>query len=156
GAKYIDKNIKVLNTYMPSSSSDPFNDPVTGKNLAQQMIDRKSDILFHVAELSGDGVFKAAKENNIFAIGCDSDEDGKYPGTILTSVRVRIDNAVYKVIKDFSEGIFVDGYTLANFNTGGISLTDFTYTKDIIGEKNLEALEKIKQDIISGKIKINE
>lgn len=156
GAKYINKNIKVLNTYMPTSSSNPFNDPVTGKNIALIMNDRGADVIFHIAELTGNGVFEAAKERNFYAIGCDSDEDGKVPGVILTSVRVRIDNAVYKVVDNLINGKFTPGYTMANVKTEGVSLTEFKYTKDIIGKERLEKLEKIRKDIAKGKIIVTE
>ena len=44
--------------------------------------------------------FEAAKENGTYAIGCDVDEDGEMPGTILTSVRVRIDNAITNIVEE--------------------------------------------------------
>ena len=156
GAKYVNKDIKVLNTYMPTSSSNPFNDPVTGKNIALIMNDRGADVLFHIAELTGSGIFEAAKDRKIYAIGCDEDEDEKMPGVILTSVRVRIDNAVYRVVEELIEGIYKPGYTMANVKTDGVSLTEFKYTKDKIGKDNLEKLEKIRKDIANGKIKVSE
>ena len=69
GAQYVQGDIKVLNTYMPTTSSNPFNDPVTGKNIAQMMMDRGADVIMHVAEGSGRGLFEAARENGTFAIG---------------------------------------------------------------------------------------
>lgn len=156
GAKYVNKNIKVLNTYMPTSSANPFNDPVTGKNIALIMNDRGADVLFHIAELTGSGVFEAARDRKFYAIGCDEDEDGKMPGVILTSVRVRIDNAVYRVVEELIAGNYKPGYTMANVKTNGVSLTEFKYTKDTIGKENLAKLEKIRKDLANGKIKVTE
>lgn len=156
GAQYVNPNIKVYNTYMPTTSSNPFNDPATGKNISLLMIDRGADVIMHVAEGTGRGVFQAAEEKGVYAVGCDVDEDGIVPGTILTSVRVRIDNAVYNLVTDFIEGKFKPGYTQANLSNDGVSLTDFHYTRDIIGEAKIARLKKIKDDIISGKIKVSE
>lgn len=156
GAKYVNKDIKVLNTYMPTTSSNPFNDPVTGKNIALIMNDRGADVIFHIAELTGTGVFEAGKDRGFYAIGCDEDEDGKMPGVILSSVRVRIDNAVYNMVEDLINGKFKTGYAMEGFKTKGVSLTDFNYTKETIGGENLKKLESIKKDIILGKILVSE
>ena len=104
GAKYVNKDVLVITSYMPTTSSNPFNDPVTGKNISNLMISRGTDVILQVAEGTGNGVFEAAKEKNIYAIGSDIDQDGEAPGTILTSVRVRIDNAVYSLTKEVLEG----------------------------------------------------
>ncbi len=156
GAQYVEGDIKVLNTYMPTTSSNPFNDPVTGKNIAQMMMDRGADVIMHVAEGSGRGLFEAASENGTYAIGCDVDEDGEIPGTILTSVRVRIDNAVYSLVEDLMVGTFNPGYRMEGLATGAVSLTDFNYTRDIIGKKRLAQLEQIKNDIVAGKIVVSQ
>jgi basic membrane protein A len=156
GAQYVKSDIKVYNTYMPTTSANPFNDPATGKNIALLMMDRGADVIMHVAEGTGRGLFQAAKEKGVYAVGCDVDEDNIVPGTILTSVRVRIDNAVYNLMTDFINGKFEPGYTQANLANDGVSLTDFHYTRDIIGEQNIAMLNKIKNDIINGKIKVSE
>ncbi|WP_321328648.1 BMP family ABC transporter substrate-binding protein [uncultured Ilyobacter sp.] len=156
GAQYVNPKVKVYNTYMPTTSSNPFNDPATGKNISLMMMDRKADVIMHVAEGTGRGLFQAAKERGVYAIGCDVDEDGVLPGTILTSVIVRIDNAVYSLVSDLIKGKFAPGYTQANLASNGVSLTDFRYTKDIIGKEKIAKLNKIKNDIIKGKIKVSE
>ena len=156
GAKYIDKDVMVISSYMPTTSSNPFNDPVTGKNISNLMISRGTDVILQVAEGTGQGVFAAAKEKNIYAMGSDIDQDGEVPGTILTSVRVRIDNAVYNLIKEVRNNKFKEGYRQSGLAENGVSLTDFNYTKKIIGHDKLNLLDKIKKDIISKKIIVSE
>jgi len=156
GAQHINSEIVVLNTYMPTSSTSPFSDPANGKNISQLMIARGADVIMHVAEGSGRGVFEAAKENGTYAIGCDIDEDGKMPGTILTSVRVRIDNAVTNIIEDILAGGFTPGYTMEGLASGAVSLTDFDYTRDIIGSEKLAILKGLEEAIIAGEIVVSE
>lgn len=156
GAKYIDKDVTVISSYMPTTSSNPFNDPVTGKNISNLMISRGTDVILQVAEGTGQGVFAAAKEKNIYAMGSDIDQDGEVPGTILTSVRVRIDNAVYNLIKEVRNDKFKEGYRQSGLAENGVSLTDFNYTKKIIGHDKLNLLDKITKDIISKKIIVSE
>jgi len=152
GAKYVNKDIVVITSYMPTTSSNPFNDPVTGKNISNLMISRGIDVILQVAEGTGQGVFEAAKEKNIYAIGSDIDQDIEAPGTILTSVRVRIDNAVYNLTKEVRDGRFKEGYRQSGLAKNGVSLTDFNYTKKIIGSDKLNKLDKMTKDIISKKI----
>jgi basic membrane protein A len=156
GAKYIDKDVTVISSYMPTTSSNPFNDPVTGKNISNLMISRGTDVILQVAEGTGQGVFAAAKEKNIYAMGSDIDQDGEVPGTILTSVRVRIDNAVYNLIKEVRNDKFKEGYRQSGLAENGVSLTDFNYTRKIIGHEKLNLLDKITKDIISKKIIVSE
>jgi basic membrane protein A len=156
GVKYIDDDTRIFLSYMPTTSSNPFNDPVTGKNIANLMISSGVDVILQVAEGTGQGVFTAAEESNIYAIGSDTDQDGERPGVILTSVRVRIDNAVYNLVKEVREGKFKSGYRQSGLAENGVSLTDFKYTKEIIGEKNINILKKLEKDIITGKIVVPE
>uniref|UniRef100_A0A6A7G9G2 BMP family ABC transporter substrate-binding protein n=1 Tax=Hirondellea gigas TaxID=1518452 RepID=A0A6A7G9G2_9CRUS len=156
GAKYINKDVLVITSYMPTTSSNPFNDPVTGKNISNLMISRGIDVILQVAEGTGNGVFEAAKEKKIYAIGSDTDQDGEAPGTILTSVRVRIDNAVYNLTKEILNGEFKAGYRQSGLAENGVSLTKFIHTKKLIGQEKITRLDKIKKDIISGKIVVPE
>jgi len=156
GAKYVDQDTTVITTYMPTTSSNPFNDPVKGKNISNLMISRGTDVILQVAEGTGQGVFEAAKEKNVYAIGSDIDQDGEVPGTILTSVRVRIDNAVYNLTKEVKENRFREGYRQTGLADNGVSLTDFNHTKKLIGSNKLAKLEKLKKDIISGQIIVSE
>lgn len=156
GAKYVDSDVMVITSYMPTTSSNPFNDPVTGKNISNLMISRGTDVILQVAEGTGQGVFEAAKEKKIYAIGSDVDQDGEVPGTILTSVRVRIDNAVYNLTKEVREDRFKAGYRQAGLADNGVSLTNFNHTKKLIGSNKLAKLDQMKKDIISGKIIVSE
>lgn len=156
GAKYVDPDVMVITSYMPTTSSNPFNDPVTGKNISNLMISRGVDVIMQVAEGTGQGVFEAAKERKIYAIGSDIDQDGEAPGFILTSVRVRIDNAVYDLIKEVRDRKFKEGYRQSGLSENGVSLTDFNHTKKLIGSNKLKKLDQMKKDIVSGKIIVSE
>ena len=88
GAKYINPNIKVLTVYIGGSNA--FNDPASAKTKTETLIQQKADVVYHAAGGSGAGVFQAAKEKNVYAIGVDSDQDDIVPGTILTSMMLTL------------------------------------------------------------------
>ena len=152
GAKYVNPNIKTFSAYVGGNS--PFNDPAKGKEMALSMIDSKADIIYHAAAGSGMGVFEAAKERGIYAVGVDSNQDAVVPGTILTSMLKKVDQAVFTIIKETQEKGFTAGEKDFNLANDGVGITELEYTKDQIGEDKLKRLEEIKADIISGKIDV--
>lgn len=151
GAKYVNKDAKVGVLY--TSGSNPFNDPVRGKENALSLIKQGADVVYHAAGGTGVGVIEAAKESKVFAIGVDSNQDGLAQGTVLTSMIKNVDTAVYNTIKAVKEGTFKAGEQRFGVAENGVGTTDFEFTKDIIGAENIAKLDQIKKDIIDGKIK---
>ena len=153
GAKYINPNIKVLTVYIGGSNA--FNDTASAKTKTETLIQQKADVVYHAAGGSGAGVFQAAKEKNVYAIGVDSDQDDIVPGTILTSMMKYVDVATFNIVKDTLEGKFTNEHHEFGVKENGVGTTDFKNTKDKIGEANIKKLEEIKQDISSGKIVVS-
>lgn len=154
GAKYINPNIDVLISYI--NGSNPWNDPVAAKQLAESLNSKGADVIMHAAGGSGSGLFKAAEEKGFYAIGVDSDQDDIVQGKVLTSMLKRVDNGVYDIIKDLKDGKFEAGVKYIGLAEDGLDTTEFKYTKDIIGKENLDKIAQIKQDIKDGKIKVSD
>lgn len=152
GAKYIKPNIKVLSVY--TTGPNPFNDPVRGKENAISEINQGADVIFHAAGGTGIGVISAAKEKGVYAIGVDSNQDDVAPGTVLTSMIKNVDVAVFDTIKNLKNGKFEPGIALYGVKDDGVGVTDFKYTKDIIGTEKLKTLQNVKKKIILGEIDI--
>ena len=150
GAKYVNPSIKVGSLY--TSGSNPFTDPVRGKENALSLIKQGADVVYHAAGGTGIGVIEAAKEAKVYAIGVDGNQDGLAQGTVLTSMIKNVDIAVYNTIKAVKEGTFKAGEQRLGVAEGGVGTTDFEFTKDIIGAENIAKLEQIRKDIIDGKI----
>ena len=150
GAKYVNPNIKILSVYIGGNNA--WNDPASAKTKTETLIQQKADVVYHAAGASGQGVFQATKEKNVYAIGVDSNQDGIAPGTILTSMMKYVDNAVFNEIKDTLEGKYQPIIQEFGIKEDGVGTTEFEFTKDKIGEENIKKLEQIKQDIKDGKI----
>lgn len=153
GAKYINPDVNILVSYI--NGADSFNDPVAAKQLTEALIAKKSDVIMHAAGASGAGVFKAVSENNVYAIGVDSDQDEEVPGSILTSMIKRVDQGVYESIKSVLNNEFKGGIKSLGIKDEGLGVTEYKYTKDIIGKENIEKINKIIEDIKEGKIKVD-
>jgi len=149
GAKYANPNVEVLVNYAGS-----FGDPGRGRELAVSQNERGADIVYHAAGGTGSGVIDAAVANGFYAIGVDSDQDYMAPGTVLTSMVKRVDLAVYEVIKSVVDGTLEGGVRSFGIQDGGVGTSEFTYTKDLIPQSVLEAIEEAKGKIISGEIKV--
>ena len=154
GAKYVNPNINVLPVFI--NGNNPFNDPQTAKTLSETLVGKKADILFQVAGASGAGVFQAAKEKHVYALGVDSNQDGEEPGVILTSMVKHVDNAIFAIIKDTLEGKFEPGVRRFGLADDGVSTTDFEFTKDVVTPEIQAKLKELAEKIKSGEIKVTD
>jgi basic membrane protein A len=147
GAKFANKKIEILEQY-----SESFTDAAKGKAIANQMISKGVDVVFHAAGAVGDGVIEAAKEKNIMAVGVDRDQNYLAPKNVITSSMKRVDNAIFKVVSDLNVGVFKGGSTLEyGLKDGAVDIAPTT--SKMIPSILLEEVSKIKKEIIAGKIK---
>lgn len=155
GAKYIDPDIKILKSF-----AGTFNDPLKGKELTIAQFSQGADIVMNVASGTGTGILEAAKEQGKYAIGVDLDQDSVYPGSILTSMLKRVDNATYLAIESVVKGTFKGNTTTyLDISNGGVGLTDMSVMKQALGDKFpqdiLDKIAELEAKVKSGEIKVN-
>ncbi|CAN5391529.1 BMP family ABC transporter substrate-binding protein [soil metagenome] len=148
GAKAADPKVQ----FLPAKYTESWDDVSLGKAAALVLFNGGADIVYHAAGRCGIGVIDAAAETNHFAIGVDGDQDGVKPGNVLTSMVKHVDVGVFDLIKDVKDGKFTPGAKVYDLKSGGVGLTDFQFTKDVIGEANIKKVEDVKAKIISGEI----
>lgn len=154
GVKYIDPDINVLASYCGT-----FNDPLKGKELAEAQYSQGADIIYNLGATSGERILETANNLKLYAIGGDINQDGIYPGRILTSELKMNDTATYLMAKAAVEGTFTGGSLRLNVANGGMGVTDMSVMREALGDKFPEDIpEKIKEltkDIIDGNLVIN-
>lgn len=91
------------------TTPEAFRDPAKGKALAISQISSGADVIYHASGTTGHGVFEAARDMGIVAIGVDSDQHDEMPGTVVTSMIKRVDVAVFDTIAAAGEGRFAPG-----------------------------------------------
>ena len=149
GAHQIDPNTKVDVKYVGS-----FEDVPGGQELANVLFNGGADIVYAAAGKAGVGAIDAVRtRTNDFVIGVDSDQDSLAPGKILTSMVKHVDVAVFDVAKSIQQKKPLRGHIVFGLKDDGVGLTDFKYTREIIGRDNIEKVDAIRQDIVNGKIK---
>src|SRR5690606_34537306 len=95
GAKAVNPDATVLEAYTGTTPA-AWNDPVTAGELAKAAMDQGADVVFAAAGGSGLGVLQAMADAGKFGIGVDSNQNYLHPGSVLTSMLKRVDNAVYQ------------------------------------------------------------
>ncbi|MFY9607060.1 MAG: BMP family ABC transporter substrate-binding protein [Blastocatellia bacterium] len=155
GARYANPKIEVFENYVGVSDAS-WNNPGKGKELAKAQIERGADVIFQAAGNSGLGVFDAAEETRKLAIGVDSNQNWVKPGFILTSMIKRVDVAVFNAIKELNDGRFTGGIHLFGLENDGIGYALDDYNRNLIPQSVLDEVERAKQDIIAGRIKVTD
>jgi basic membrane protein A len=155
GVESVCPDCEVLVKYA-GSTPDAFNDPARGKEISLQQISQGADIIYHAAGNTGAGLFDAAKQEGIFAIGVDLDQAKLFPESpILTSVVKRVDNAIYQTIEGVSKGEEPKGTTVdRGLKEGGLSLAPFGRFDDVVPQEVKDEVDKAREGIINGDIKV--
>jgi basic membrane protein A len=155
GAKYINPDIQILQAFAGSWS-----DPLKGKELTLAQYEQGADIVMNVASGTGTGILEAAAEAGKYAIGVDLNQDADQPGSVLTSMVKRVDNACYLVIQSVVDGTFEGGSTqYLSLTEGGVSLTDFSVMREALGdqfpEDIVEKVDELSEMIANGEIVVD-
>ncbi|HRU06173.1 MAG TPA: BMP family ABC transporter substrate-binding protein [Candidatus Brocadiia bacterium] len=156
GAKAARKDIRVPIRYITDGDpqADPWNSPRIAATLTQDLTATdKADIIFAAAGGSNYGVFDVVKSEKKMAIGVDADQDGIMKGVILTSVMKRLDTAIERLTGEVVEGRFENKVYVMGLANGGVGLSPMLYTRQLVPPNVMSDIEKLKADIIAGKIK---
>jgi basic membrane protein A len=135
-----------------------FNNMAAGKQVAQDLISKGADILFHAAGADGIGVIQAVQEaraagKSVYAIGVDSDQSHVAPDAILTSMMKHTDLAIYQAAKDLVDGKFSAGEQVLGLKENGVGMAEVRL--DFPGKAEaLQKVEALRQRIVSGQLQV--
>ena len=153
GAKAIDPKIEVTQNIVGSTAS-AWNDPAKGGELARAQFERGVDVIFAAAGGSGIGTLQAAKEKGKLAIGVDSNQNYMHPGTMLTSMTKRVDQAIYDSFMQVKNGTWKAGIINKGLKEGGVDWALDQDNRKLITPDIEKRVNAAKQDILSGKVKV--
>jgi basic membrane protein A len=144
----------VVHAAYAGSTPDAFRDPVKGKALAISQIAAGADILYHASGTTGHGVFEAARQMGVKAIGVDSDQYDEMPGTVVTSMIKRVDVAVYDTIVAVAEGEFRSGVMSFGLAENGVDyVSDGPHAAGIPPDVKAKVHE-LREKVIRNEIKV--
>jgi len=169
-------NVSVLSAYA-GTTGEAFRNPAKGKELALAHMDAGADIVYHASGGTGIGVFEAAVERDLLAMGVDSNQNWSAPGNIIASMLKRVDVAVFNVTESVVNDAFVAGTNVFGIAEDGVGLTDLNEVtdveragvnddaaaiariqelKDTIPDLVIETIDEFRQQIIDGTIVVRD
>lgn len=150
GARMIDPSVRVLEKYIGS-----FDDVATGNELAALLYEQGADIVYAAAGKAGLGAMQEVRRRRgAYVIGVDSDQDAIVPGKVLTSVLKRIDNSVLLLATLTSQHRPRPPLLALGLKEGGVGLTDFQYTRNVVTAPIRERLAHFTRAVIDGGIAV--
>lgn len=131
---------------------DAFRDPAKGKALANAQIAAGSDVIYHASGSTGHGVFEAAADAHVFAIGVDADQYEEMPGTVVTSMIKRGDVAVFDIIKAAIDGTFKGGMNVFGLKEAGVDYVHEGPHAAKIPDDVKAKIEQLRSDVMEKRI----
>ncbi|MEP3046718.1 MAG: BMP family ABC transporter substrate-binding protein [Roseibium sp.] len=155
GAKSVNSSVSVLSN-MAGDTPAAFADPVRGAELARGQINRGADVVIQAAGGTGIGVLQAAADADILGLGTDSNQNGLHPGQILTSIRKRVDNAVFDSFETSNAGSFEPGIQVLGLAEGGMDWVLDENNKDLVSDEMKVAADAAVAGISNGSIEVHD
>ncbi|HEX4681334.1 MAG TPA: BMP family ABC transporter substrate-binding protein [Gemmatimonadaceae bacterium] len=153
GVKYVCRDCTVIAQYA-GVTPEAFRNPGKGKELALNQYEQGVNVIFHASGSTGLGVFEAARQTGKFGIGVDADQYGEAPGRVLTSMVKGIDVAVFDMVNHVKEHTFKGGIYTYGLAQNGVGYVYDEHNRALIPDSVHVRLERIKADIVSGKIAV--
>ncbi|WP_369171947.1 BMP family protein [Streptomyces sp. R28] len=151
--------VKVISQYLTQTAEEGgFSSPDKGKAAAEGQIEKKADVVYQAAGLSGQGVIEAAAKAKVWAIGVDSDQYkqaalANYKNYILTSALKDVGGAVYALAKSVHDDKPLTGTQTFDLKVNGVGLAESNPEFAKIAGLS-DAVAKAKAGIIDGSIKV--
>ena len=141
---------------MTGTTPDAWNDPVKGGELARSQFDRGADVVYHAAGGTGLGVLQAAADAGMLGIGVDSNQNGLYPGQVLTSMLKRVDVAVNDAFSDAAAGDFTTGIVVLGLAEDGVGWALDENNADLVSDDMRMRAQAGAEAIIAGDIVVHD
>ncbi len=154
GVKYIDPDAEVFQN-MTGTTPAAWSDPVRGGELAKSQFDRGADVVYAAAGGTGLGVLQAAEDAGQLSIGVDSNQNHLHPGSVLTSMLKRGDNAAYNVFKSAEEGTWEPGHVVLGLAEDGVGWALDENNEGLITDQMKATLDDIAMQIVAGDIAVH-
>jgi basic membrane protein A and related proteins len=144
----------IVHSAYAGATPDAFKDPAKGKAIAVGEIASGADVLYHASGATGHGVFEAAHDAHVFAIGVDADQYAEMPGTVVTSMVKRMDVTVFDTIRDVVAGRFSSGMHAYGLAEGAVDWVHEGAHADGVPRNVVARVEELRSQIVAGAIHV--
>jgi len=151
GVHHVCPTCRVLAAYA-GTEPKAFADAPLGKELGAAQYEQGADIIFTAAGKTGDGVFAAARQRGLRAIGVDSDQYDMAPCCIETSMIKRVDNAVVEIVKEVIAKKFTGGIHELGLKEDGVGFVSDERNRNLLPLDVVQKVRKLGDEIVAGTI----
>ncbi|MEO1551737.1 MAG: BMP family ABC transporter substrate-binding protein [Pseudomonadota bacterium] len=155
GVKAVNPDATVIQN-MTGTTGAAWNDPTKGGELTRAQVDQGADVVYHAAGGTGRGVLQAAADAGILGIGVDSNQNGMQPGSVLTSMLKRVDNAVYNALMDAKNGEFTTGFSVLGVAERGVGIAMDGFNENLVSFEMLSEVYGAAAKIEAGEIEVHD
>ena len=153
GVKHVKADATVIANYTGTTPA-AWTDTGRASELALGQFDQGVDVVYAAAGLAGTGALQAAADKGKLSIGVDSNQNHLHPGSVLTSMLKRVDNAVYNAFKTAQDGTWQPGVLSLGLAEDGVGYAVDEHNKDILTPDMIAQLEEARAQIIAGTLKV--
>ena len=155
GVKHANASTDVIQN-MTGTTPAAWNDPGRGSELAKGQFDRGVDVVYAAAGGTGVGVYQAAADGGEYAIGVDSNQNYLHPGTMLTSMLKRVDNAAYDTFASAADGTWEPGTKVLGLAEDGVGYAVDEFNEELVTDEMRTAVEEAKAQIVAGDLEVHD
>jgi basic membrane lipoprotein Med (substrate-binding protein (PBP1-ABC) superfamily) len=149
GARAVRRSITVLQAYIGN-----FDDVAAAKENALAQIRRGADILLHNADAASFGVFQAARETGVLAIGANRDQNAVAPDVIVASATLDVPRALLLVANKVKTGTFTPGVMYFGVADGVVDLIINPAMAGRVDERLVARINAARDSIIAGTLRV--
>ncbi len=149
GAKSVKPDIQVIKMSLAMNA-----DIQAAKQASLSAIDQGADMLIHQANAAAQGVFDAAKERNVFAIGANADQNTNASNAVIASAVIVAKPAFMDLADRVKLGTYIGGVELFGMNKGAI---DFLMNPALAGKVPAGTMQKVEDaraKIMKGELEV--
>ena len=155
GAKHANPDVVIKSLI----AADPAN-PSMAREDGLKLADQGADVILNLVTGAPSGVFQAAREREMYAVGIDADQkinNPDYDNVILCSVKKDLGMSIYDAVMEYAdEEIWRESeITVSDLKSGHVSLVYGSDTSiKLVSDEMQAAADEIAQLIEAGEIKV--
>jgi basic membrane protein A len=137
-----------------------FTDPAGSKELALAEHAAGANYVFAFSAAGNTGIFEAARDEDFFTTGVDTDQRSLDPDHIVESVVKRTDIGVYEAVRDLAQGTFVGGTQDYGLSENGVGpaflILDDPQPPVTLPQDVQDQVRALAEQIVSGEIVVTD
>ncbi len=154
GAMHVAPDIEIVEN-MIGTTSDAWSNPDKARELAERQLSQGVDVIFAAAGNSGMTVLQTVAAHEKLAIGVDTNQNGLFPGHVLTSMVKKVDIAVYEALKEVHDGEWDPGILNLGLREKALDYAVDVHNRDLLDEALISEVETAQSQILRGSLKVN-